>query len=228
MDGQFKHSHVDGRYPFEGREPTIYEVYYHMATHATDTEYRGADIPPALGEQLKLIFTLDNAPGTLDEWVEMAVTLLREDDVTVDLDALCTADSSWNTARIGETTHHFHCVLDAIVAPFLVDELDEIAIRATSPLTESVVELQVTPDEMISSPEDAVVSIGVGADSTAPDADARISEVAYERFCPYTNAFPSRAEYDQWAAETDAETVAISVGEAYELAHAIDRAFHDE
>lgn len=162
-----------------------------MATYPTDTEYRGADIPPALGEQLTLIFNLNDAPATLDEWVEMTVTLLREDDGTVDLDALCTDDSSWNTARIDETTHHFHCVLDAIVVPFLVDELDEIAIRATSPQTGRVVELQVTHDEIISSPEDAVVSIGVAADSPAPDADALISEVAHERFCPYTNAFPS-------------------------------------
>ena len=199
-----------------------------MATHQTDTENRGTDIPPALGEQLKLIFTLDDPPTTLDKWVEMTIRLFRKDDVTVDLDALCTADSSWNTARIGETTHHFHCVLDAIVAPFLLDELDEIAIRATSPLTGNVVKLQVTHDEITSTPKDAVVSIGVAAGSTAPDADALISEVAYERFCPYTNAFPSRSEYDQWAAETDAETMAISVGEAYDLAHAIDRAFHDE
>ncbi|WP_227377721.1 organomercurial lyase [Haladaptatus halobius] len=199
-----------------------------MATHATDTEYRGADILPALSEQLKLIFSLDDAPATLDEWVEMTVMLLREDDITVDLDALCTDDSSWNTARIGETTHHFHCVLDAIVVPFLVDELDEIAIRATSPLTGSIVELQVTHDEMISTPEEAVVSIGVATDTTEPDADALISEIAYERFCPYTNAFPSRTEYEQWAEETDAETMAISTDEAYELARALDRAVHDE
>lgn len=194
-----------------------------MDNHPTDPEHRGADIPPAVGTQLRIALGLDETPATLGEWIDAVVSLVGEAD-TIGMDELCTAESSRHTARLGETTHYFHCVSDAIMVPLVVDEVDRITIHSGSPLIGTVVMLQVTADEITATPKDTVISIGVTTDIDTPATDDFTPQNAYEYFCPSGNAFPSRTEYEQWATETSAETMAISIEVAHELAQAIGRA----
>lgn len=195
-----------------------------MDDHRADSEYRGTDIPPPVGTQLGAALGLDETPATLGEWVDALLARVDAAGMTLGMDELCTAELSRHVARLGETTHYFHCVLDAIVVPFVVDEVDRITIHSGSPLTGTVVELHVTADEITATAEDAVISLGATTDVDDPATEDFSPQVAQERFCPYANAFPSQTEYEQWATETSAETMAIPIEDAHKLAQAIGRA----
>lgn len=63
------------------------------------------------------------------------------------------------------------------------------------------------------------MSFGVAADVEEPTDDTIEPDLAYERFCPYVNAFTSQAEYEQWARETpEAVTMGLPMNDAYALA----------
>jgi len=59
----------------------------------------------------------------------------------------------------------------------------------------------VAGDGVVSAPEGAVLSFGVERSVDAPDGPVT-PETMYGRFCRYSRAFASRAEYEQWAAAT--------------------------
>lgn len=70
--------------------------------------------------------------------------------------------------------------------------------RTEPPVTATELIVEFDADGVASVPDDAVLSFGVERSVPRPD-DPVTPELMYGRFCPYSNVFASRAEYDQWA-----------------------------
>jgi hypothetical protein len=78
---------------------------------------------------------------------------------------------------------------------------------------------RVSDDTVEVTPSEAVMSFGVATDAEIPTDGAIEPALAYTRLCPYINAFPARAEYEQWASETpEAATMVLSLADGFELA----------
>ena len=134
------------------------------------------------------------------------------------METLCTADTSRHQATIDDETRFFHYMLDALIVPFLRDTDDQVIIHSESPISDTVVEIQAGQDSLIVDHPGAVMSFGVATDIDAPDAEDVDLSLGYEWFCPYTNTFPTKAEYKEWASQTDAVTMAMSLDVTHQLA----------
>lgn len=177
------------------------------------------DIPPELADKIQIAFGLNEPPATLGDWVDATCHLLDDADITVGFEDMCTADASRHEAQIGGEAHHFHCVLDTLLLPFVVEDQSTFDVRSRSPVSEQIVELTVSGDTVEVTPTEAVMSFGVAADVDIPPDGTIEPALAYTRLCPYINAFPSRAEYEQWASETtEAATMALSLADGFDLA----------
>lgn len=185
--------------------------------------YSGPTIPEPLGEQLRLALGLDQRPAVFGDWVDALAFIAERDDLDVDLDLLCTTEDSPHRATFDGRTEHYQCVLDAVMVPFLAADVDAVDIETRSPIRDEPVELTVTESDLTATPADAVMSFGVAADATEPAADLPSPILAYGRFCPYGKAFPTREEYEEWAADVDALTMAVSMEDTFELARALGR-----
>ena len=176
------------------------------------------EIPPTVADQLQTAFALPRPPATLGDWVTITSAVVEDVGLTVGMETLCTTKISPHEAIINGEPLYFHCVLDALVVPFLREADDPVTIRSESPASGTVVDIQAGQDSLTVEPPDAVMSFGVAADVEAPDTDDVDQSLGYEWFCPYTNAFPSDAEYEEWASKTDAVTMAIPIDVAHQLA----------
>lgn len=179
------------------------------------------ELPPDVAEQLRTAFGLPDSPRTLEEWVASTSAVADETGLTVSMDTLCTAEQSRHRATIDGDTHHFHCVLDALVVPFVLGLDEPVLIRSDSPVSETTVEIHAGQDTLAVEPADAVMSFGVATGLDAPSPDEFDLSLAHERFCPYANAFPTEAEYERWAGRTDAVTTAFPIEVGHQLARHI-------
>ena len=192
-----------------------------MSQPRTDSTYRGPEIPEALGEQIRRVLGLDQRPDVFSDWVEALARIAERDGFEMNMDALCTTADSPHQARFGDESKYYRCVQDPIIVPFLVDDVDTVEIETRSPVSDSPIELVVTEEGIDSAPADAVFSFGVDASVDGPP-DAGVSPAfAYGRFCPYGHAFPSEQEYEEWAEEVDAYTMAVSMSDTFEWARAL-------
>ena len=73
--------------------------------------------------------------------------------------------------------------------------------------------------------DDAVVSIGVSDDIEA--GDDRPIETVYQEVCRYIQTFEDEAEYETWAADTDAATTALPARDGVSLAQQLADALFD-
>lgn len=194
-----------------------------MSDSDADVTYRGPDVPTALGEQLQVALGLDERPETLGDWIEAMASVADRDGVEVDVNALCTTDESPHRATVDGRVRYYRCVQDPIVLPFLADDVDAVTVETESPAGGDPIELTVTETEIQSEPPDVVLSLGVAADVEEPPSNVPSPILAYERFCPYVNAFHSRAEYEEWAGDVTAVTMPITVTDAFEVARAFGR-----
>lgn len=184
------------------------------------------ELPSDLTDQFAAVGAavgLERAPKTMGEWVELTTSTLDDADVPTGLEAMCTADRDRHEATFGDRTRRFHCVLDTLLVPFVVDSDEPVEVHSESPQSGETIEIQVSREELAVSPETAVMSFGLATDFGEITGDQIDPTVGYELFCPYVNAFVSREEYERWADETDeAITIGLSVSEGYELAHALE------
>jgi hypothetical protein len=187
------------------------------------TAVENRDLPPAVADGFRTALGLDEPPETLGEWVDATARLLDEAGVSIGFDAMCTAESTRHEARVGDDVVQFRCVFDALLLPFVVDDSSPVEIRSRAPGPDAheaaVVEMTATRENVSADPESAVVSFGVAAD--AASVSERDDPLAYghEAFCPYINAFPDEAAYEEWAADTpEAETMSLPAADAHALA----------
>ena len=192
------------------------------ATHDDDA-YRGPTIPTALADRLGRLMALEAPPETFADWVDAMVAVAERHGIDVGLDALCTTDDALHRATVGDETLGFRCAQDALIVPFLVDDVDAVRVRTACPVTDTRIAISVDPEAVAVEPAGAVLSFGVARDVEPPASGAPGPLEAYRHVCPYGNAFASRAAYRAWAAEVDALTMPVSVADTVEFARAIGR-----
>ena len=194
----------------------------HADTDPSGT-YRGPAIPRPMGNRLRTAMGLEDRPDHFGDWVETWVRIADRDGIEMDIDALCTTENSPHKARFNGRTQHYQCVQDPIIVPFMADDIESVDIETRTPQDGKPVHLTVTRSGITADPDDAVFSFGVAADPDPPSPDGPSPILAYSQFCPYGHAFTSEAEYEAWAAETEAYTMVTSMTEMFELARAIGR-----
>jgi hypothetical protein len=135
------------------------------------------------------------------------------------VDDLChaTAETPHRATMEGET-YHFRCFYDGIALAHLADEAVEIR---TESLTGEPITVQASPSDIDVSPSEAAMSFGIAADAETPPSGGSIQEAAYEAFCPYVKAFPSRETYERWADNADAVTVGMPLASGVSFAAAL-------
>jgi len=184
-------------------------------------EYSGPAVPVSLGERLQTAFRLDERPRTFGDWVDAMTHVAERDGLTLDVDVLCTTDRSLHRAKFDGETHHFQCVLDAVIVPFLVDGVDTVLVRTEGPVSGDRVEIPVRRGTVETEPPGAVTSFGVATDVTGQDPDGLGPAIAYQQVCPYVKAFPTLEEYETWAGTVDAVSIPVSIEDTLEFARAL-------
>ena len=160
-------------------------------------------IPAELGNRLRRLYGLPRAPGTLGELVTLCHAAPRPE-------SLYSTAGSRHRVRIGETERQTHCVLDALMLPFLTGS--QVDTESMSPDGDRV-QIRMSRGGIEVHPAAAVMSFGVG--------DAESGSVL-EALCPFVNAFPSQEAYERWAAATPgAATMALPLMEAIAFAEAL-------
>jgi hypothetical protein len=175
-------------------------------------------LPPALGERFATLYGIDDPPTDGREWVEgMRAGLAATRDRRPTVEDLCTTPDGEHAfvGADGETT--YICVLDPLAYPFIAGETGTV--RSTTPVREETVEFRVREDGVDLSHEDAVVSLGV-SDHLDEVGEPNL-EAVYRQVCGYIQTFADVEEYEQWAAEVDAETVALPAREGVAVAREI-------
>lgn len=181
-------------------------------------------IPAPLAETFGVALGLAEPPDTLGAWADETTRLLDDVGLTVGMADTCTSEASRHEVHVGDDVQHVHCVLDALLVPFLLEDPTTVDVRSRSPVSRTVIELQVSRDDVVVTPGEAVMSFGVAADVGPPEELEVEPTLAYERFCPYVNAFVDEAEYDGWDAATpDAVTMPLSLADGHALARSIAR-----
>lgn len=162
-------------------------------------------------------FTKRGSIETIGDFVTVVRDTVPDDDSLVD--ALCHADEATpHRTTVDGETYHFLCFFDAIVLAHL--EETTITVRTESPAGEEI-EIRASPDgEIDVTPPDAVMSVGVSAEEEPSDEDLTPTD-AYDSFCPYWQAFPTRETYEHWAAGVDAYTVGIPLAAGVPIAAAL-------
>lgn len=190
------------------------------------------DVPPDLGATLQATFGTDEPPTTLRDLVALVSRVLDESDHPIGVEDLCTASDGRHVARIDDESRHFHCVLDTLFLPFLRPAATPVEVRSVSPTSDAdgdadrgdVVEITASPGTVSVTPPEAVMSVGLADGIELADPTDVDATLGYTEFCPYVNAFPSRATYEQWDRETPgATTMAVSFPTGLALARELAR-----
>lgn len=174
------------------------------------------ELPADLADRIRTVFRFDRRPETFGEWGERMTRTYEADlDRTLTPEDLCLVESSNHVARVGDDVYHYQCTLDAFVVGYLADE--PVTVESTPPTSETTVTAAFAPGDVRSHPEGSVLSFGIAPNAGPPDG-AITPEKMYGQLCPYGHAFPSEAEYEEWAAATDAITTAIDLVDGLETA----------
>ncbi len=185
----------------------------------TNPSLEGYDIPSEVSKRFQTAFGLDEPPVTLAAWAAATSQLLDTARFSQRFDKLCQTPSSRHQVRIGGLIAHYQGVFDTLLLPFIYDVPAEIVVRSKSPLSDRVIEIGLTRNDVTTSPADAVISFGVATDVVTSDYLEVPSRVAYYRFNQYTNAFSTERAYKRWTDTTqDAVSMPLPVSVGFALA----------
>ena len=174
------------------------------------------ELPPALGDRVQTVFKFEQRPETFGDWGAWMTQIYEEDlDRSLSPEDLCVVDSSNHEARIGDNVYYYQCTLDAFVVGYLVDE--PVIVRSVPPTSDTVITVEFIDGEVRADPEGSMMSFGIAEDVEPPEG-AITPEKMYGYICPYGHAFPSRTEYEEWAATTGAVTTATELADGLEIA----------
>lgn len=172
-------------------------------------------LPPDFADHLAAVSNLNTPPETMgDYWTKFAEQLAASDQ-TIEPEDLYTAEPTRHEVRVNGQIRYSPCILDALGAA-VMEHQDPVTVRSVDPVTKTPIMFTVNNETVDVTPEEAVITFGIA--STIPeleDSDEIIFSWMLETemptltnvFCQYTNAFESTDTYEQWAAETDGETV---------------------
>ena len=174
------------------------------------------ELPPALGKRVQTVFRFEQRPETFGDWGAWMTQTYEEDlDRSLSPEDLCLVDSSNHEAQVGDNVYYYQCTLDAFVVGYLVDE--SVTVESVPPTSDTVITVEFTDGGVRADPEDSILSFGIAEDVEPPEG-AITPEKMYGFICPYGHAFPSRTEYEEWAATTDAVTTATELTDGLEIA----------
>ena len=168
--------------------------------------------PVDVGRAIAHAHGVESPVRTGAEWVATTKAALGEEvGETPTVDDLCTSPDGRHTfsARDGEHSQSYVCVLDPLIYPFLTGTPGTV--RSVTPVREETVTIEIGEESATASHDDAVVSLGA---ATGLDPDAEVSfERVYADVCGYVHVFADESEYEQWAIENDGATTAVPVDE---------------
>lgn len=180
------------------------------------------EMPGHVAEQFELALGLDSRPETLGDWVDVTAERLRSAGISFGVEEMCLTERSAHRARIGEETHYFACALDTLLLPFVIEDAAAVEVRTESPVSETVIDVTVTEDEIEVEPDGAVMSFGIAGDTPPPEERDGVLAFGTANFCPYINAFVDEVEYERWVDETpEAVTMALPLADGFALAGAL-------
>ncbi|TQQ79801.1 alkylmercury lyase [Halonotius terrestris] len=188
----------------------MYETHDRIISDDPLTTELPIDLQTTLGD-----FLGTDSVETLAAWITEVRT--HTDAGPISMDELCHADEE--TPHWGELDgerYHFICFYDAVILAALAD--DPVDIHTESPSGERIEATAVGTDALTVEPESAVFSFGYST-TAAPDEPS--IETMYSAGCPYVKAFPDAAAYEQWAGTVDADTVALPLSGATDIAAAL-------
>lgn len=188
---------------------------------SAEEDVRARTVPGELGELYRVAYGLETAPETMGEWIDGFRHRAKQTDLWPPVfDLLCETSSSRHLLRDGEETHYFHCVLDVLMAPPLLDGSEgPYEVESTTPDGDATITAELSETHIDVDPEEAVISLGA-ARSMGQQPDSGFDPaIVYGQLCAYVNAFPSREAYDAWAEETpEAITMAVPMSDGFDLA----------
>lgn len=189
----------------------------------TKSKIDDKEVPTDIADAFRRVGGLNARPTTFGEGFRAFTELLDEAGVNVRLEDMYQAVPTRHAVHARETVEYVPCVMDAMIVALRLDS-DPGEIHSEPPGGGEMVRFQVTGDEISVTPEDAVVSFGLGLEESA-DPDLEIIDQSLNdpntpilTTCSVINAFPDSAAYERWAADvTDAAVMELTVQELFDL-----------
>lgn len=180
--------------------------------------YHGPAIPSELGTELAAAMNLESCPATLGDWARALGRFAEREEIEISRDVLCTTTQSPHRAEFNDQIQHYQCVQDAFLVPYLVDAVNTVDVTTESPVDGTRIDITAGTEGIEVDPPGAVMSIGVAADAAGT---TETVSAAYDKICPYGQAFPDRSAYQTWAESVDAVTMVTPIEDALPFARTL-------
>lgn len=170
-------------------------------------------LPNDFAEHVATLSDLETAPATLEEWWTAVFEQFAETGHTVTLADLYRDRPTRHEVHVDGRIRYAGCAADALMAAVLEDQ-GTVTVRSIDPVAATPVTITVRENATETSPEGALVCFGSSVDREDVEALGSLADwvmqddtsVVEAGICQHTNAFESRATYEQWAAATGTES----------------------